>query len=54
METGKYNEKLIEVISGLKEGDKIITKGNLDVSDGMRVTTEKENRSSEPFIFRFF
>ncbi|MBD3289443.1 efflux RND transporter periplasmic adaptor subunit [candidate division KSB1 bacterium] len=40
VQTGDYNENVIEIISGLTDGDRVITKGNLDVEDGLAVITK--------------
>jgi len=37
IETGEYNENFIEIISGVSKGEKVITRGNLDVENGVEV-----------------
>ncbi len=41
IETGHYNDDFAEIISGLSEGEKVITRGNLDVENGTKVATQK-------------
>ncbi len=43
IETGLYNDTVVEVISGLTAGTQIITKGTFDLADGqkIKVVTEK-------------
>ncbi len=38
VETGLYDGERIEIVSGLKEGDMVVTKGQQLLSDGARVT----------------
>jgi len=40
--TGRYNDKMIEILSGINEGDEVILKGNMDVKDGSPVTDDKD------------
>jgi RND family efflux transporter MFP subunit len=41
VETGHYNDDFAEIISGLSEEEKVITRGNLDVENGTKVITQK-------------
>lgn len=41
VETGNCNEDFIEIVSGLTEGDKIITRGNLDVENNSEVVISR-------------
>jgi len=41
VETGHYNDDFSEIISGLSEQEKVITRGNLDVENGTKVATQK-------------
>ncbi|MBC8184953.1 efflux RND transporter periplasmic adaptor subunit [candidate division KSB1 bacterium] len=55
VETGLYNDKSVEIISGLGEGEKVITRGNLDVKDGCNVVTERLSAKKKRFYgFPFF
>lgn len=55
VETGEYNDTAIVIVSGLSEGEKVITRGNLDVEDGTLVTTEqKEEGRRRRFGFPFY
>jgi membrane fusion protein, multidrug efflux system len=55
VETGLYNDKSVEIIFGLIEGEKVITRGNLDVVDGCSVVTERMAAKKKRFYgFPFF
>jgi len=55
VETGKCNDTTIEIVSGLTEGEKVITRGNLDLKDGTAVTIERQStRRRNPFVLPYF
>ena len=55
VKTGLYNDKVVEIVSGLIEGEKVITRGNLDVVDGCSVVTERMAAKKKRFYgFPFF
>jgi RND family efflux transporter MFP subunit len=41
VETGKYSDDFVEIISGLSEKEKVITRGNLDVENGTKIINQK-------------
>lgn len=43
IETGHYNDDFAEILSGLSEREKVITRGNLDVENGTKVATQKSD-----------
>lgn len=48
VETGHYNDDFAEIISGLSEQEKVITRGNLDVENGIKVATQKSDIQKKP------
>jgi membrane fusion protein (multidrug efflux system) len=43
--TGLQNATTVEIVSGLQDGDWVITVGNLGLEDGMPVAVDREGRS---------
>jgi membrane fusion protein (multidrug efflux system) len=48
VKTGGRDGNLVEIISGLKVGDKIVTEGVVKLSDGAKVRTGKAKAGEAP------